>query len=261
MLFDLLRFNREAQSLIGLNGDGPSLGEFLDAGGYSRDFVERLIVPQASAVWSADPSQMWTFPASFLAEFFDNHGMFSQRDRPHWRTIAGGSQRYVEALTAPFADRIRAVHAGALDPPHRRRDRADAGGRRAGALRPGGDRGALRPGAATAGRPEPRPSDEVLGAIPYQPNEAVLHTDVRQLPRRRRAWASWNFHLEAEPTGRTTVTYHMNRLQSLRSRSELCVTLNRTRGDRSREGDRDDPLLAPGLHRGRAWRPSAAGAS
>ena len=67
----------------------------------------------------------------------------------------------------------------------------------------------------------------MLGAIPYQANEAVLHTDARQLPRRRRAWASWNFHLEAEPTGRTTVTYHMNRLQSLRSRSELCLTLNR----------------------------------
>ena len=70
MILDLLRFNREAPALIGLNGEGPSLGRFLDEGGYSREFVERLIVPQASAVWSADPTQMWSFPASLLAEFF-----------------------------------------------------------------------------------------------------------------------------------------------------------------------------------------------
>jgi predicted NAD/FAD-binding protein len=82
MLRDLVRFNREARGLIGLNGGGPSLGAFLEAGGYSRAFVERLIVPQASAVWSAEPAQMWDFPASFLAEFFDNHGMFELRHRP-----------------------------------------------------------------------------------------------------------------------------------------------------------------------------------
>jgi predicted NAD/FAD-binding protein len=69
---------------------------------------------------------------------------------------------------------------------------------------------------------------EILGAIPYQRNEAVLHTDRRLLPRRRAAWSSWNYHLLGEPTGRTTVTYHMNTLQRLRSREELCVTLNRT---------------------------------
>ena len=69
---------------------------------------------------------------------------------------------------------------------------------------------------------------EILGAIPYQPNEAVLHTDARTLPRRRRAWASWNYHLLAEPTGASTITYHMSRLQSLRAERELCVTLNRS---------------------------------
>jgi uncharacterized protein len=226
MLFDLLRFNRQAQSLIGLNGDGPSLGEFLDAGGYSREFVERLIVPQASAVWSADPSQMWSFPASFLAEFFDNHGMFSQRDRPQWRTIAGGSQRYVETLTAPFANRIRvSTPISAV----RRTPEAIE-------LTPQGgepeafDQVVIAAHSDQALRllADPTPAEhEVLGAIPYQSNEAVLHTDVRQLPRRRRAWASWNFHLEREPTQKTTVTYHMNRLQSLESSSELCVTLNR----------------------------------
>ena len=87
MVRDLLRFNREAPALVGLNGSGPSLGEFLDEGGYSRVFVDRLLVPQASAVWSADPASMWEFPASLLAEFFANHGMFGFTGRP---ALAGG---------------------------------------------------------------------------------------------------------------------------------------------------------------------------
>ena len=82
---------------------------------------------------------------------------------------------------------------------------------------------------------DPSPAEaELLGAIPYQPNDVVLHTDASLLPRRRRAWASWNFHLQDEPAERTTVTYHMNRLQSLDAEREFCVTLNRTRGDRPR---------------------------
>ena len=227
MVRDLLRFNREARSLIGLNGSGPSLGEFLDAGGYSRNFVERLIVPQASAVWSADPAQMWEFPASFLAEFFDNHGMFAQSERPRWRTIVGGSSRYVDALTAPIADRIRS--ATPIRAIRRHDDRVE--------LTPQGgeperfDEVIVAAHSDQALKMLDDPSDaerEVLGGIPYQPNEAVLHTDSTQLPRRRRAWASWNFHLDPEPSGRTTVTYDMNRLQALESGAQLCVTLNRT---------------------------------
>ena len=107
MVRDLLRFNREAPSLIGLNGSGPSLGEFLDDGGYSPEFVQRLIVPQASAVWSADPASMWEFPASMLAEFFANHGMFGLNGRPSWLTVRGGSDRYVEAIVKPLGERLR----------------------------------------------------------------------------------------------------------------------------------------------------------
>ncbi|MGH3991282.1 MAG: NAD(P)/FAD-dependent oxidoreductase, partial [Pseudonocardiaceae bacterium] len=108
MVRDLARFNREARALLELSPDaGPTLREFLAAGGYSDWFTDRLIVPQASAVWSADPGQMWSFPASFLARFFHNHGMLGFRDRPQWRTVTGGSRRYVEEITRPFADRIR----------------------------------------------------------------------------------------------------------------------------------------------------------
>src|SRR6201999_4553413 len=107
MLRDWRRFNREARELIGTNGTAPSLGHWLEQRGFSRHFVERLIVPQASAVWSADPEQMWSFPARFMAEFFDNHGMYSLRDRPVWQTVLGGSHSYVEAITATWRDRIR----------------------------------------------------------------------------------------------------------------------------------------------------------
>jgi uncharacterized protein len=227
MVRDLVRFNREAPTLIGLNGSGPSLGDFLDDGGYSREFVDQLIVPQASAVWSADPAQMWTFPASMLAEFFDNHGMFGLTGRPKWRTVVGGSRSYVEAIARPLGDRLR------LDAPvtrvERFEDRVE--------VTPAGEEPeefdevvlATHSDQALALLADPtEPEAEVLGAVGYQPNEAVLHTDRSLLPRRRRAWASWNFHLLDEPAAQTTVTYRMNSLQALRSKSEICVTLNRS---------------------------------
>jgi predicted NAD/FAD-binding protein len=226
MLADVVRFQRAARALLSSTAPGPSLGDWVEQLRFSRPFIDKLIVPQASAVWSADPRQMWTFPARFLAEFFHNHGMLGLRDRPEWRTVKGGSARYVEALTKPFSDRIR------LDTPieaiERRDDHVLVTAR-------GGeperfDEVVLATHSDQALKLLADPSDrehELLGAIPYQPNEAVLHTDRRMLPRRRRAWASWNYHLLDEPSGKSTVTYHMNRLQSLRSSHELCVTLNR----------------------------------
>lgn len=229
MVRDLVRFNREVRPLIALNGQGPSLGEFLDRGDYSRQFVERLIVPQASAVWSADPAQMWSFPAGFLAEFFDNHGMLGFTRRPRWRTIAGGSQRYVRALTARLGDRLR------LSAPVSRLAR-DEDGVRVTVAGQGSEPErfdhavlAAHSDQALALLADPSGAErEVLGAIPYQPNRAVLHTDASLLPRRRRAWASWNYHLQDEPAAQATVTYHMNRLQSLNADREFCVTLNRS---------------------------------
>ena len=111
MVRDLLRFNREAPALIGLNGSGPTLLDFLEDGGYSREFVERLIVPQASAVWSADPHDLRHFPASVLAEFFDNHGMFGFRGRPQ---LARRGRRLVALRRA--ADRADARSAAAGQP-------------------------------------------------------------------------------------------------------------------------------------------------
>jgi uncharacterized protein len=226
MLLDIGRFNREARKLIGLRGKGPSLRRFLTDGGYSDYFVERMLVPQVAAIWSADPEQLWSFPASFLAEFFDNHGVLQLRGRPRWRTVKGGSRRYVEALIAPFADRVhlrRPVRHVLRSADHVTVGLGDADERfdevvlalhSDQALRLLGD-----PSVAEA---------EVLGAIGYQRNEAVLHTDAGLMPRRRAAWASWNYHLTDEPAGRTTVTYDMRRLQGLDADRELLVSLNRT---------------------------------
>jgi predicted NAD/FAD-binding protein len=226
MLRDWRRFNREARALIGMNGTAPSLGTWLEEKGFSQHFVERLIVPQASAVWSADPEQMWSFPASFMAEFFENHGMFSLSDRPRWRTVSGGSVSYVEAITAPWRDRVR------LRAPVRRIERLGDGVRieAEGCESEDFDQVviATHSNQALALLADPSEAErEILGAIPYQRNEAVLHTDASLLPRRRATWSSWNFHLTPEPARGTTVTYWMNNLQQLRSKHQLLVTLNR----------------------------------
>ena len=228
MLADVVRFQRAARELlVARDLPSPSLGHWVEELRFSRPFIDRLIVPQASAVWSADPRQMWTFPARFLVEFFANHGMLGLRDRPQWRTVRGGSARYVEALTKPWRERLR------LDTPvdaiHRHDDHVLVKPRGGDAQR--FDEVVLATHSDQALRMLADPSDrehELLGAIPYQPNEAVLHTDAALLPRRRRAWASWNYHLLQDPPGKTTVTYHMNRLQSLDTQQQFCVTLNRS---------------------------------
>lgn len=224
MLADVRRFQREARELLSTEGDGPSLREYLEQRAYSREFVERLIVPQAAAVWSADPRQMWTFPARFLAQFFYNHGILSLGDRPKWRTVAGGSHRYVERLTAPFSERILLSHPVTAISRVSGRVEVTVRGREAQRF----DRVIIATHSDQALDLLADPSErerEILGAIPYQRNEVVLHTDRRLLPRRRRAWASWNYHLDTDG-GASSVTYHMNRLQRLTAPEELCVTLN-----------------------------------
>jgi predicted NAD/FAD-binding protein len=227
MVGDVRRFQREARALLASDED-PSLALWLRDMRFSDAFVEKLIVPQAAAVWSADPEQMWSFPARFLVQFFDNHGMLDLKERPRWRVIQGGSKRYVEALTAPFSEAIR------LHTPVERVIRDDDGV----AVTPRGgeperyDHVVLATHAdqslAILGEDATTRERELLGAFPFASNEAVLHYDERLLPRRRRAWASWNYHLLSTPTGKPAVTYHMNRLQSLESDRQWCVTLNRT---------------------------------
>jgi uncharacterized protein len=226
MIADLMRFHRDGRELLRSDAD-PSLREWLSQRRYSRGFVERLIVPQASAVWSADPAQMWSFPARFLLEFFDNHGVLGLRDRPRWRTITGGSRVYVQALTRAWRTSLRL--STAVTGIRRHDDHVTIATRACEPQRFDAVVIATHADQALALLSDPSERErELLAAIPYQRNEAVLHTDRSLLPRRRRAWASWNYHLGDDVTGRCTVTYHLNRLQSLSADRELCVTLNRT---------------------------------
>lgn len=227
MVADLLRFNREARALLATDEPGPSLRDYLAQGGYSRLFVERLIVPQAAAVWSADPAQLWSFPARFLVEFFDNHGMLGFRDRPQWLTVQGGSRRYVDAIVAPLGDRVRL--ATPIRSIARHADHVEVAPVAGAPERFDHVVIAAHSDQALALLADPGERErELLGAFPYQPNDVVLHTDRGMLPRRRCAWASWNYHLPDREIGRPTVTYHLNRLQSLDADREFLVTLNRS---------------------------------
>jgi uncharacterized protein len=226
MIADLVRFNRNARRLLDSDAN-PSLGEWLAAGDYGELFIERLIVPQVAAVWSADPRARWSFPARFLAEFFDSHGMLGFRHRPRWQTVRGGSRAYVQAVTRPWRTRLHL--STPVESIRRTSDGATIATRRHGADRFDAVVLAIHSDQALALLADPSDRErEILGAIPYQRNEAVLHTDAAMLPRRRRARASWNYHLRPDPSGPPTVTYDMNRLQSLDADVALCLTLNRT---------------------------------
>ncbi len=226
MLRDILRFNREAPAL--LEGDGEiSLNDYLREQRYSREFIEQYIIPMAAAIWSAEPGLMGEMPARFFVQFFKNHGLLSVNQRPQWRVIQGGSRNYVGPLIAPFRDRIRLncpvewvrrqpnhVQVKTRHGPVERFDEVVIATHSDQALRLLADL-----------TPRER---EILGAIPYQENEAVLHTDTRLLPRRKLAWAAWNYHLAAQPQTRVAVTYNMNILQNLDAPVTFCVTLNRS---------------------------------
>ena len=225
MLRDILRFNREAPRLLEEPGNEIGLGDFLSAGGYGRLFRDYYILPMGAAIWSTDPARMLAFPARFFVRFFLNHGLLAVKERPQWRVITGGSRVYVDKLIAPFRDRVR------LNCPVRRIERRDQGVSLSSAAGGQEDFDALflacHSDQALALLADPSPAEtQVLSAIPYQPNEAVLHTDTRLLPRRPLAWASWNYLMPQGPGGRLALTYNMNILQGLDAPATFCVTLN-----------------------------------
>ena len=156
MIRDILRFNREAPALLGEHGGELPLGEVLDRGRYGRAFVEHYIVPMGASIWSTDPASMLEFPARLFVRFLHNHGMLTVDDRPVWRTVRGGSARYVEKLTAPFRQRIRLdTPVEWIRRPARKRDREGARARGS-PLRRGVRRLPQRPGARAPRRPERR---------------------------------------------------------------------------------------------------------
>jgi uncharacterized protein len=229
MIRDILRFNRESLSLLNQPGPGPSLGLYLEAQHYSREFMDHYIVPMGAAIWSASHEDMWKFPARYLVQFFKNHGMLSVDERPTWRVIKGGSQRYVEKLVAPFRNRIHLnspVESIGRFPDYVE-IRSKMNGQDYRALQFDHVIIATHSDQALSILADPSPAEkEVLGTIHYQENEAILHTDTSLLPKRKLAWAAWNYHLLGAQPDRAVLTYHLNKLQSLTAPCEFCVTLN-----------------------------------
>ena len=225
MLAEIMRFHREAPALLQEEGAELTLGAWLEARRFRGRFVSDYLVPMGAAIWSTDPALMFDFPARFFVRFLHNHGMLTVNDRPTWRVIRGGSARYVDKLVAPLRKRIR------LNSPvqaiRRQPDGVLLQARGAGIER--FDHVFLACHADQALRLLADPSaDEraILGALPYQRNEALLHTDTALLPRRRRAWAAWNYHRLPGASAGVALTYDMNVLQGLHSRHTFCVTLN-----------------------------------
>jgi len=205
-------------------GRRRTLEDFARASRLPRSFVDLYLRPMAGAIWSMPRERVLDFPAATLLTFFRHHGLLDLLDRPAWRTVRGGSRTYVETLAA----RLDATfHLGT---PVRSIRRLDPGVELTvdgAAVRFDQVILALHSDQALAALADPAPAErEVLGAIRYRASDVALHDDASLLPRRRRAWASWNVRLdEAESLG---VTYLMNLLQPLPTATPWCVTLNRT---------------------------------
>jgi predicted NAD/FAD-binding protein len=222
---DILRFNRCAPQILDLKEEF-ALGDYLARERYSRPFIDNYLIPMGAAIWSTDPARMLSFPAQFFVRFFHNHGMLSVDQRPQWRAIRGGSARYVDKLIAPFKNRIRVNTP--VERVWRMPDRVMVKARDAEAERFDHVFFACHSDQALRLLADPSTLErEVIGAITYQPNEAVLHTDTALLPRKKLAWAAWNYHVGAGQSA-ATLTYNMNILQNLTARHTFCVTLNRT---------------------------------
>jgi uncharacterized protein len=228
MLADIVRFNRLGRRLV----DDPrtanlTLGRFLEVAGFGHGFRDHYLQPMAAAIWSSGTEVISTFPLGTLLRFFANHGLLGVTTHHPWRTVVGGTSAYLPKLTAPYADRI---HRG--DGVTRvERDRDGVTVRTASGAGDRFDAIVLATHADEALGVLAEPSDderELLGAWTYSDNDTWLHTDTGLLPRSRDAWASWNYLLDdcRAPTARVSLSYHMNRLQTLDEPLDYVVTLN-----------------------------------
>jgi len=227
MIKDILRFNKEAPGILNNKDESLSLGEYLKTNRYSFEFINHYIVPMGAAIWSADPTMMDQFPAHYFIRFFHNHGMLNVDDRPLWYVVEGGSNAYVKEIIKPYKDNIR------LNTPVNTIRRFDN------YVEIVSDKHGIEKfdyvfianhsDQAIKLLADPSSLEKtVLGSIPYQSNEAIMHTDKNILPKRKLAWAAWNYHILKQKQDRVALTYNMNILQSIDAPVEFCVTLNNT---------------------------------
>jgi predicted NAD/FAD-binding protein len=228
MLVDIARFGRRGRMLLAGPGDpSATIGDFLDDGGFSDMFARFYLLPMTAAIWSSGTAVAAEFPRDTLLKFLDNHGLLQVTGQPEWRTVVGGSRSYIRPMIRGFEDR---VHLG--------------DGVRS--IVRSGDDVTLQLASGTTARfdhvviaahadqalamlHDPSPLErELLGQWRYSRNDTWLHTDSSLLPRRRAAWASWNYLIPdgRRPQDQTSVTYHLNRLQRIAGDDQYLVTLN-----------------------------------
>ncbi|MGV8952153.1 MAG: NAD(P)/FAD-dependent oxidoreductase [Cypionkella sp.] len=226
MARDLVRFYRHAPALLDTTGEGPTLGDYLAQHHYGAAFRDEHLVPMASALWSSPAAQILAFPARHLVQFMANHQMLQLSGRPQWRVVRGGSASYVRAMRVMWS-----VHERLLCPVLSL-SRDDAGVTLKSAR--GSERFdqvvlACHSDQALALLADADERERaILGAIAYQANDTVLHTDARMLPRKRKAWAAWNAFIPRDPRDACTVSYCMSLLQGIDSPEPFVVTLNRS---------------------------------
>ncbi len=225
MVRDIWRFFREAEALTRDDADHTvSLGSWLQTRGYSQPFIDRHILPMAAAIWSAPASALMGYPAVAFAKFFANHGLLQVRNRPQWRTVVGGSCVYVQKLRDAFrgdiviGNGVRSISRTAAgvdlmleDGSSRRFDHVVLAGHADDAL------AVLRDASAD--------ERNLLSAFTYQPNTTVLHRDPSLMPQRRAVWSSWNY-VGVAGHDDLCVSYWMNALQPLPTKTDYFVTLN-----------------------------------
>ncbi|MFZ2030692.1 MAG: FAD-dependent oxidoreductase [Vitreimonas sp.] len=225
MTLDLLRFYKHAPlEMLRTRGDMMSLGEYLRRRGYGDAFQNDHLLPQAAAIWSASLAEIQHYPACAFVRFFENHGLLKLKGRPTWRTVTGGSRAYLGKLTAAYSDRVR-LGAGVASV---RRDGAGVWVRDRNGESQRCDQVVIAAHSDEALALLDDASAEeraLLGACRYTKNRAVLHTDRTLMPRREALWASWNY-VGDNPEGGCVVSYWMNKLQNLRCREQLFLTLN-----------------------------------
>ena len=202
-----------------------TVGEFLKRYKYSAEFQNYYLLPMGAAIWSCPTGVFAEFPIRFIAEFYKNHGLLNVGDRPTWRVIKGGSQTYVRALIRGFEDRIR-LNSPVLKVQRTKQSvqvsTAESNEQFDHVIVACHSDQALR----IIGSDSTKVEQEVLSEFPYSRNTAVLHTDTKMLPKRRLAWASWNYRIKQEDRALAGVTYNMSLLQQIESPHTFCVTLN-----------------------------------